>query len=148
MSMECPSISMALVPILVLALAASSSNVYSSVASVVATTERGPPELIIVNQVGRDGDKAYFARSGHDPVAPENADVEDALKRGLATLKVTKCEAMRLKPIKDVVSDGWENGDAHLTLEHLGYTSTSTPSASSSHGRSGAACGTGLSRTC
>ncbi|KAF8749612.1 hypothetical protein HU200_012630 [Digitaria exilis] len=152
MSMECPSISMALVPILVLALAASSSNVYSSVASVVATTERGPPELIIVNQI-HDLSLAGFAnrtnhwhafrgyehiipnatllpsqtatttssaayrtsraypwdRSGHDPVAPENADVEDALKRGLATLKVTKCEAMRLKPIKDVVSDGWEN---------------------------------------
>ncbi|KAF8647663.1 hypothetical protein HU200_065300 [Digitaria exilis] len=182
--MECPSISMALLPILVLALAASSSNVYSSVASVVApTTERGPPELIIVNQVGRDGDKASFAVqihdlslagfanrtnhwhafrgyehiipnatvlpfsnsyhdligglenlpslplgrdpmldaihavSGHDPAAA----ADEALKRGLATLKVAKFEAVRLNPIRDVVFDGWESGDAHLTPEHLGY---------------------------
>ncbi|KAF8647660.1 hypothetical protein HU200_065297 [Digitaria exilis] len=186
MGIEFPSTSMALLPILILALAII-SNTYSAVAATAAATERAPPELILLNLIGRDSDKASFAVqihdlslagfanrtnhwhafkgyehiitnatllpftnsyndligglenlpnlplgrdpvldaidsvSGHDPVAAVDADVEKALKRGLATLKVTKCEALRLKPIKDVVSDGWESGDAHLTLEHLGY---------------------------
>ncbi|EES11746.1 hypothetical protein BDA96_06G007400 [Sorghum bicolor] len=51
-------------------------------------------------------------------------DVDDelgALKRGLATLTVTKCEALRLAPVRDTVSGGWESGDARLTEQHLRY---------------------------
>ncbi|CAO2041718.1 unnamed protein product [Urochloa humidicola] len=65
---------------------------------------------------------AIHALSGHDPAAAAaDGDAETALKRGLATLTVTKCEALRLTAIKDFVSNGWESGDAHLTQEHLGY---------------------------
>ena len=71
--------------------------------------------------LGRDPtQRAVHALSEHDPAAAGSDDVE-ALKRGLATLTVTQCEALRLTPIKETVSRGWESGDAHLTPEHLGY---------------------------
>ncbi|CAN6248229.1 unnamed protein product [Urochloa humidicola] len=172
-------------PILILALAASSSSSYYSAVA----TQREPPELIVLQLLGCDGDKtslavqthdlslagfanrtshwhafpgrehvlpnatllpfgnsyrdlvgglenlrslplgkdpvlgAIRALSGHDPAAAAaDGDVEAALKRGLATLTVTKCEALRLSPIKKMVSEAWESGDAaHLTQEHLGY---------------------------
>ncbi|CAN6275058.1 unnamed protein product [Urochloa humidicola] len=174
-------------PILILALAASRSNYYSAVAAA-AATEREPPKLIVLQLLGRDGDKASLAvqthdlslagfanrtthwhvfpghehvipnatilsfgnsyrdlvgglenlpslplgkdpvldavhaLSGHDPAtAAADGDVEVALKRGLATLTVTKCEVLGLTAIKEFVSNGWESGDAHLTQEHLGY---------------------------
>ncbi|CAL5034048.1 unnamed protein product [Urochloa decumbens] len=175
-------------PIIILALATSSSNYYSAAAAAVAT-EREPPKLIVLELLGRDGDKtslvvqahdlslagfanrtshwhafpshehvipnatvlpfgnsyrdlvgglenlpslplgkdpvldAIHALSGHDPAAAAaDGNVEVALKRGLATLTVTKCEALRLTPIKKLVSEAWERGDtAHLTQEHVGY---------------------------
>lgn len=179
--MACSSISMALLPILILALAAGSTT-YSPAAA----AQRDPPKLLILNLEGRDGDKASLAMqahdlslagfanrtshwhafpgyehvipnatllpfgnsyrdlvgglanlpslplgrnpalraihalSGHDAAAADGDGVE-ALKRGLATLTVTKCEALRLTPIQETVSRGWESGDAHLTQEHLGY---------------------------
>ncbi|RLM74358.1 hypothetical protein C2845_PM15G00540 [Panicum miliaceum] len=150
--MVCSSISMALRPILIPALAAGSTNYSPAVAA-----QRDPPKLLILKLAGRDGDKASLAvqahdlslagyrdlvgglanlptlplgrdpalravhaLSGHDPAAADGDEVE-ALKRGLATLTVTKCEALRLTPIKETVSRGWESGDAHLTPEHLGY---------------------------
>ncbi|KAG2564703.1 hypothetical protein PVAP13_7NG086078 [Panicum virgatum] len=56
--------------------------------------------------LGRDPtQRAVHALSGHDPAAAGSDD----------------CEALRLTPIKETVSRGWESGDAHLTPEHLGY---------------------------
>ncbi|GJN11975.1 hypothetical protein PR202_ga30215 [Eleusine coracana subsp. coracana] len=50
------------------------------------------------------------------------ADDEDAaLKRALATLRVTTTEVQRLTPIEETVEKGWENGDARVDPDHLPY---------------------------
>jgi len=60
--MACSSISLALLPILILALAANFSPV--------AVAQRDPPKLLILNLHGRDGDKASLVVQAHDlPVA-------------------------------------------------------------------------------
>ncbi|CAO2042710.1 unnamed protein product [Urochloa humidicola] len=48
------------------------------------------------------------------------ADVE-ALKRALATMKVTDIEAQRLRPVREAVAEGWESGDGRVAPEHLPY---------------------------
>ncbi|TVU06915.1 hypothetical protein EJB05_46951, partial [Eragrostis curvula] len=55
-----------------------------------------------------------------DPAAADDEGVK-ALKRALATLKLTKCDAMRLPPIREMMAKGWENGDARVAPEHLPY---------------------------
>ncbi|WVZ83268.1 hypothetical protein U9M48_030434 [Paspalum notatum var. saurae] len=53
----------------------------------------------------------------HDPAT---AGDHVPLKRALATLKVITTEAIRLKPIKEAVSKGWE-GEVRIAAEHLPY---------------------------
>jgi hypothetical protein len=65
--------------------------------------------------------RAIGAVSACDDPASADDDMLGALKRGLATLTVTKCEAARLTPVMETVSDGWESGDARLTEQHLLY---------------------------
>ncbi|KAL6646634.1 hypothetical protein ACP70R_015711 [Stipagrostis hirtigluma subsp. patula] len=57
--------------------------------------------------------------SAYDPAA--TGDDHDALKRALATLTVTTCEAQRLRPIREAVEKGWGSGEAHVAAEHLPY---------------------------
>uniref|UniRef100_A0A0E0KHL0 rRNA N-glycosylase n=1 Tax=Oryza punctata TaxID=4537 RepID=A0A0E0KHL0_ORYPU len=45
-----------------------------------------------------------------------------ALKRAVAALSVMLAEAMRLKPIRETVSNGWESGEARTPSTHGGST--------------------------
>ena len=65
--------------------------------------------------------RAIGAISACDDPASADDNTLVALKRGLATLTVTKSEALRLAPVRETVSDGWESGDARLTEQHLRY---------------------------
>ncbi|KAJ1269830.1 hypothetical protein BS78_06G008100 [Paspalum vaginatum] len=59
----------------------------------------------------------------HDPAATTAGGGDDdhvPLKRALAALKVITTEAMRLKPIRAAVSEGWERG-TRVAAEHLPY---------------------------
>ncbi|KAL6650252.1 hypothetical protein ACP70R_009177 [Stipagrostis hirtigluma subsp. patula] len=58
--------------------------------------------------------------SGYDAAATGDDD-HDALKRALATVTVTTCEAQRLRPIREAVEKGWESGEARVAAEHLPY---------------------------
>lgn len=49
------------------------------------------------------------------------ATVDDDVKRALATLTVTTCEAQRLQPIRDLLTKGWDGGEARVAVEHLPY---------------------------
>ncbi|KAK3143090.1 hypothetical protein QOZ80_4BG0358210 [Eleusine coracana subsp. coracana] len=70
--------------------------------------------------LGRDPTaQATRVLNHHDP-AVVGEDDED-LKRALATLAVMFTEAMRLTPIQETVSQGWESGDARVAAEHLPY---------------------------
>ncbi|WVZ83257.1 hypothetical protein U9M48_030423, partial [Paspalum notatum var. saurae] len=53
----------------------------------------------------------------HNPVT---AGDHVPLKRALATLKVITTDAIRLKPIREAVSKGWE-GETRVAVEHLPY---------------------------
>ncbi|CAD6261438.1 unnamed protein product [Miscanthus lutarioriparius] len=185
--MEHPSLIMAIIFFVALILALLPSNPDQAKAAAAEAKRGGPPELIPIKLVGRDGDKItlalqphdlslagfangsyhWYAFPGHEHVIrngttlpfgnsyrdligglanlpslplgrepalraigaisacddPASADDNTlvALKRGLATLTVTKCEALRLAPVRETVSDGWESGDARLTEQHLRY---------------------------
>ncbi|OEL13253.1 hypothetical protein BAE44_0025724 [Dichanthelium oligosanthes] len=64
--------------------------------------------------------RAARALAAYDEAAAADADAVGALKRALATLKVTTVEAQRLRPVGEAVSKGCESGEAaRVAPEHL-----------------------------
>uniref|UniRef100_A0A0E0D4R1 rRNA N-glycosylase n=1 Tax=Oryza meridionalis TaxID=40149 RepID=A0A0E0D4R1_9ORYZ len=72
--------------------------------------------------------EATEALASYDADAAGEEEATAALKRGVAALSVMLVEAMRLEPIRETVSSGWESGDgeARVAAEHL-TSSTGTP---------------------
>ncbi|PAN36872.2 hypothetical protein PAHAL_7G010400 [Panicum hallii] len=124
---------MALLPILILALAAGSTT-YSPAAA----AQRDPPKLLILNLEGHDGDKAShvipnatllpFGNSYRDLVGGLQNLPSLSLGRNPALSAV---HALSGHDAAAADGDGFEalkrglatmtSGDAHLTQEHLGY---------------------------
>ena len=62
--------------------------------------------------------RAAGVLASYDPDAEEGTA---AVKRAVAALSVMFTQALRLEPIRETVSSGWESGEARVAAEHLPY---------------------------